>query len=88
MDLHRPVRVGGLTIHPGDLVHADANGVATIPLEIAGEVADAATEFVSAEAIVLDYLKAGSPDVRKFGEARRGMMDALAALSRRLRRVA
>ena len=88
VDLHRPVRVGGLTIHPGDLVHADANGVATIPLEIAGEVADAATEFVSAEAIVLDYLKAGSPDVRKFGEARRGMMDALAALSRRLRRVA
>jgi regulator of RNase E activity RraA len=88
VDLHRPVRVGGLTIHPGDLIHADANGVATIPLEIAGEVADAATEFVSAEAIVLDYLKSGSPDVRNFGEARRGMMDALAALSRRLRRVA
>jgi 4-hydroxy-4-methyl-2-oxoglutarate aldolase len=88
VDLHRPVRVGGLTIHPGDLLHADANGVATIPLEIAADVADAATEFVSAEAIVLDYLKAGSPDVHKFGEARRGMMDALAALSRRLRRVA
>jgi regulator of RNase E activity RraA len=85
VDLHRPVRVGGLTIHAGDLVHADANGVATIPLEIAADVADAATEFVSAEAIVLDYLKAGSPDVRKFGEARRGMMDALAALSRRVR---
>ncbi len=88
VDLHRSVRVGGLTIHPGDLIHADANGVATIPLEIAAEVADAATEFVSAEAIVLDYLKAGSPDVHKFGEARRGMMDALASLSRRLRRVA
>ena len=88
VDLHRPVRVGGLTIHAGDLMHADANGVATIPLEIAGEVADAATEFVAAEAIVLDYLKAGSPDVHKFGEARRAMMDALAALSRRLRHVA
>ncbi len=88
VDLHRPVRVGGLTIHPGDLLHADANGVATIPLEIAADVADAATEFVSAEAIVLDYLKAGSPDVRKFGEARRGMMAAVAALSRRLRRIA
>jgi regulator of RNase E activity RraA len=85
VDLHRPVRVGGLTIYAGDLVHADANGVATIPLEIAADVADAATEFVAAEAIVLDYLKAGSPDVRKFGEARRGMMDALAALSRRVR---
>jgi len=85
VDLHRPVRVGGLTIYAGDLVHADVNGVATIPLEIAGDVADAATEFVAAEAIVLDYLKAGGATVPGFSEARRGMMDALAALSRRLR---
>jgi regulator of RNase E activity RraA len=86
VDLHTAVNVGGLTIHAGDLVHADANGVATIPLEIAGEVADAATEFVAAEAIVLDYLRSGSPKVPAFAEARRGMMDAQAALSRRLRR--
>src|ERR1700686_4537780 len=52
VDLHRTVRVGGLTIHPGDLLHADANGVATIPLEIASEVAGAAAEFVQSEAIV------------------------------------
>jgi regulator of RNase E activity RraA len=88
VDLHRPVRVGGLTIHAGDLLHADANGVAAIPLEIAGEVADAAVEFVAAEAIVLDYLKHRPAEVKGFAEARRGMMDALAALSRRLRRVA
>jgi regulator of RNase E activity RraA len=78
------VRVGGLTIHAADLVHADANGVATIPLEIAADVADAATEFVAAEAILLDYLKAGTPQPHAFAEARRAMMDALAALSRRL----
>jgi 4-hydroxy-4-methyl-2-oxoglutarate aldolase len=87
VDLHRTVRVGGLTIHPGDLLHADANGVATIPLEIATDVADAAVEFVAAEAIVLDYLKSGKAEVHAFGEARRGMMDALARLSRRLRAV-
>ena len=86
VDLHTTVCVGGLTIHAGDLVHADANGVATIPLEIAGEVADAATEFVAAEAIVLDYLRSGSPKVPAFAEARGAMMDALGALSRRLRR--
>jgi regulator of RNase E activity RraA len=85
VDLHRTVRVGGLTIHPGDLVHADANGVATIPLEIAAEVADAATEFVAAEAILLDYLRSGAPSVPAFADARRGMMDGLSALSRRLR---
>jgi len=85
VDLHRTVRVGGLTIHPGDLIHADTNGVATIPLAIAGEVAGAAAELVKAEAIVLDYLKAGNASVARFGEARRGMMDALAALGKRLR---
>ena len=84
VDLHGAVRVGGLTIHAGDLLHADANGVATIPLEIASEVAGAAAEFVAAEAIVLDYLKTPAPEPHAFAEARRGMMDAIAALSRRL----
>jgi 4-hydroxy-4-methyl-2-oxoglutarate aldolase len=86
VDLHRTVRVGGLTMHAGDLVHADTNGVATIPLEIASEVAGAATEFVAAEAILLDYLKTRPAEVHAFAEARRGMMDALGALSRRLRK--
>jgi len=85
VDLHGTVRVGGITVHAGDLLHADANGVTTIPLEIAGEIADAAQEFVAAEAIVLDYLKPGQPEVKRFSEARRGMMDALAALGRRVR---
>ena len=85
VDLHRTVRVGGLTIHAGDLIHADTNGVATIPLAIADQVADAAEEFVKAEAIVLDYLKTGSVDTHHFSEARKGMMDALGALGERLR---
>src|SRR5215831_1146027 len=85
VDLHRTVRVGGLTVHAGDLIHADTNGVATIPLAIADQVADAAEEFVKAEAIVLDYLKTGSVDTRHFSEARKGMMDALGALGKRLR---
>jgi 4-hydroxy-4-methyl-2-oxoglutarate aldolase len=83
VDLHRAVRVGGVTIHPGDLLHADANGVVTIPLEIAGEIADAAAELVAAEAIVLDYLRQGTPDPKRFAEARKAMMDALEALSQR-----
>src|SRR5579862_9297109 len=34
-----PVRVGGIAVHPGDLLHGDANGVTTIPHSIASEVA-------------------------------------------------
>lgn len=86
VDLHRAVRVGGITINPGDLIHADANGVTTIPLEIAGEVAQVAAEYVAAECIVLDYLKAGKPDGKAFAEARKAMLSQFAVLSNRVRR--
>src|SRR5436305_6676635 len=32
------VRVGGVAVHPGDLLHGDRNGVTTIPVEIASAV--------------------------------------------------
>ncbi len=86
VDLHRTVRVGGITIQPGDLIHADANGVVTVPLEIAAEVGEVAAEFAAAEAHVLEYLKTGKPEVKAFAEARKAMMSDLAALSRRVRK--
>ena len=67
-----PVRVGGLAVKTGDLLHGDANGVTNIPPEIAAEVAQVAGPFVAAEAIMLDYVNgpgektvAGLRDVRK-----------------------
>jgi 4-hydroxy-4-methyl-2-oxoglutarate aldolase len=86
VDIHRAVRVGGITIQPGDLLHADVNGVTTIPLEIAMDVAEVAAEYVAAECIVLNYLKSGKPEGKAFTEARKGMLDSFAALSRRVRR--
>lgn len=85
VDLHGTVRVGGLTLHAGDLIHADCNGVATIPLQIASEVAQVAAEFVMAEGLVLDYLKSGKPGVAAFAEARKAMMASLGALGSRVR---
>jgi 4-hydroxy-4-methyl-2-oxoglutarate aldolase len=57
LHLGLPVRVGGLTVRQGDLLHGDANGVTSIPLEIATEVADLAPAFVAAEKIILDYVR-------------------------------
>jgi regulator of RNase E activity RraA len=88
VDLHRTVRVGGLTVRPGELLHADANGVTSIPLEIAAEVAQVAAEYCAAESIVLDYLKRGTPDASAFREARGAMMAQLAALGKRVRTAA
>ena len=85
VDVHRAVRVGGITVQPGDLIHADCNGVATIPLDIAADVADVAAEFASAEAIVLDYLKSGKPEVNAFSQARQAMMAKIAEIGKRVR---
>lgn len=80
-----PVRVGGVTVRPGDLLHGDRNGVTTIPLEIAAEVADACPEYVSAEAIVLDYLRQGGVTPAGFAEAMAATRDRIAALGRAVR---
>jgi 4-hydroxy-4-methyl-2-oxoglutarate aldolase len=34
----QPVEVGGLTIHPGDLLLGDLHGVISIPMEVAGDI--------------------------------------------------
>lgn len=87
LDAGQPVRVGGLVVQTGDLLHGDANGVTNIPLELAAEVADTAAEFVAAENHVLDYVKASGPkDVRQLAERRAAMGEAMAALRRRVSR--
>src|SRR5713226_4594618 len=79
--VHTPVRVGGDAVHPGDLLHADANGVTTIPHAIGSEVAHLAAEYVAAENVILDYVKSGAKDVKKFSEARQECMRQLADLT-------
>jgi 4-hydroxy-4-methyl-2-oxoglutarate aldolase len=84
--IHEPVRVGGIAVRAGDLLHADANGVTTIPLEIASEVAHAAIEYIAAEAVILDYLKAGSPQPARFAEVRGECQRQIAELGARIAR--
>ena len=85
LSVHVPVHVGGITVYPGDLVHGDRNGVTTIPLDIADEVADACDEFVRAEAAVLDYLRVpgATPDGLAAAMAETGRL--VEALRSRLR---
>lgn len=48
------VNIGGLSINPGDLLHADMHGVVLIPHEIAPRVAAACREVIEAEKIVIE----------------------------------
>ncbi len=85
VDTNVPVRVGGVVIHPGDLLHGDANGVTTIPNEIASEVAHACAEYVAAEQIVLDYCKSAEVTAAGLVEARAECGRRIAALSEQVR---
>lgn len=79
-----PVRVGGLVVRQGDLLHGDANGVTSIPLEIAAAVADIGPEFVAAERIVLDYVCGGGKKTAAgLAEVRQEFSSVVARLTQR-----
>lgn len=80
-----PVHVGGVTICPGDLIHADRNGVTTIPIEIASAVAHACSELADAEAVVLNYLRSGRIDPSGYAAARKECQDRFKSLAHKLK---
>jgi len=61
-----PVEIGGLEIHPGDLVHADRHGVHKIPLEVAAEIPRMAAQIREEEA-----------ELKKFCRSPRFSLDGL-----------
>jgi 4-hydroxy-4-methyl-2-oxoglutarate aldolase len=83
--IHETVRVGGLEVRPGDLLHADANGVCSIPVEIAADVAHAAGEFVAAESGVMAFADSGGRDLQIYSEARKEMLRRIEELGRKVR---
>ena len=54
-----PVVLDGVTIHPGDFIFGDADGVAIIPKAITDEVLKRAIETIEKEDIVRDSIKTG-----------------------------
>lgn len=83
----QPVRVGGLVVEQGDLLHGDANGVTSIPLAIACDVADLAAEFIAAERIILDHVQGTAPVTRaSLAACRREFADAVSRLRARVAR--
>jgi regulator of RNase E activity RraA len=85
LELEVPVNVGGITIHPGDLIHGDTNGVTTIPHDIASEVAHACADFAAAEQVILDYIKAGGITPAGLRDARGECVAMIKALGERVR---
>jgi regulator of RNase E activity RraA len=83
LHLGLPVRVGGLTVRQGDLLHGDANGVTSVPVEIASEVADLCGPFLEAEKILIGYVRgSGTRTVVGLAAARDEFQGAIESLRR------
>lgn len=70
VELEVPVRVGGVWVNPGELLHGDRNGITTIPHELAALTAEGCAGFMRAEAVVLNYLRQGNATAAGFVAAR------------------
>jgi regulator of RNase E activity RraA len=66
-----PVRVGGLTIAPGDLIHADQHGVLLVPREIAAELPAAADRVIEREQTFIRWVRSPDFDPDRLAEMRR-----------------
>ena len=58
VDFGLPVKLGGLWVQPGDLIHADQHGVLTIPAEIAPRVAEAVAKVEADERTIIALCQA------------------------------
>jgi 4-hydroxy-4-methyl-2-oxoglutarate aldolase len=56
-DFARTVKIGGLEIKQGDLLHGDQHGILTVPIEIATEIPAAAERLQRTEERVIDLCR-------------------------------
>ncbi|APX10833.1 RraA family protein [Tateyamaria omphalii] len=57
VDFDAPVRIHGLDIRPGDLVHADRHGAVVVPKDLEAGLAEAIATLMRSEKIVFDAVK-------------------------------
>ncbi|OGL07337.1 MAG: hypothetical protein A3F92_04350 [Candidatus Rokubacteria bacterium RIFCSPLOWO2_12_FULL_71_22] len=60
VDFGLPVKVGGLWVKPGDLIHADQHGVVTIPPEIAARIPEAVGKVEADERKIISFCQSST----------------------------
>jgi regulator of RNase E activity RraA len=68
-DFGKEVRVAGMVVRSGDLVHADRHGAVTIPAGVAARIPAACDLLARKEAVILEMARAPGFDVAKLREA-------------------
>lgn len=67
-DVGAPITVGGMEVHPGDLLHGDRHGILAIPMKIAGAIPAVAAEMQRTEKKVIDFCRSSEFSVARLGE--------------------
>ena len=57
VDVGRPVTIGGLTIHTGDIIHGDQHGVTRVPIDVAREIPAAVKKIEDKEQEIIRYCR-------------------------------
>ena len=65
VDFGLPIKVGGLWVKPGDLIHADQHGVVTIPTDIAAKIPEAVAKVEADERKIISVCQASDFSVEK-----------------------
>lgn len=82
LDMNIPIKVGGVTIKPGDLLHGDADGVTTVPIDLAPRIALMGEQFIRMEKEWTGYVDANGATAKgvsailaKFGNSLKSAME-------------
>ncbi len=64
-DFGSSVKIGGLEVRPGDLLHGDEHGLLKVPIEVAPQIPAAAIRLQEAERKVIDFCGSSDFSVEK-----------------------
>jgi 4-hydroxy-4-methyl-2-oxoglutarate aldolase len=70
-DFGSVVKVGGLRVRPGDLLHGDRHGLLSVPKQIAPEIPAVAAKLQEAEQRVIDFCRSREFSVEKLPQVLR-----------------
>ena len=59
-EINVPIACGGISVHPGDIIVADADGIIVVPLKDAPEVLEAAKKFHEQDAAKVEAARNGT----------------------------
>ncbi len=76
VDFGLPVKVGGLVIRPGDLLHGDQHGVIVTPPEIAAQIPEAAARIEARERTMIAVCQKPGVSLDEIKAARKVMQQA------------